>query len=136
MTMRSPRPAVFFTSCLCRPVPKASMRLMATVPHTMPKTVRNVRNFSARTSRISWGKTSFRVTMMWSRGLAVAESRGAPRPRYLETSLRNLLRRPLDDLIALLQSRQHFHVEAIRNAGLDLDLLRLALRRGAGDLPR
>src|SRR5438132_7672007 len=115
MTMRSPRPAVLLTSCLCSPVPKASIRLMPTVPHTMPKTVRKVRSFSARTSRMSWRKTSLRVTM----GCA---------------ALRDLLRRPLHHLVALLQAGEHFHVQAVGDAGLDLGLLRRGLRVAAGQL--
>src|SRR5436190_1881717 len=111
MTMRSPRPAVFLTSCLCRPVPKASIRLMATVPHTIPKTVRKVRSFSDRTSRISWRKTSLSVI-----------------------TLRDLFRRPLHHLVAFFQSGEHFDVQSIRDASLDLDLLRFRFRRRAGDL--
>ncbi len=64
ITIRSPRPAVFLMSCLCSPVPNASIRLIATVPHTIPKTVRNVRSFSVRMSRKSWLRTSLKVTMI------------------------------------------------------------------------
>src|SRR4051794_13780026 len=107
MTMRSPRPAVDLISCLCSPVPKASIRLIATVPQTMPKIVRKVRSFSALRSRASCLRTSFMV-------------------------LRDFFRRSFDQLLPLRQSRDHFDIQSIRDAGLDVDFLRI-LRIGAGD---
>src|SRR6266852_1294554 len=112
ITMRSPRPAVDFTSCLCRPVPKASMRLIATVPHTIPKTVRNVRSFSLFTSRMSCLKTSLRVTI----------------------DLGDFFWRPLDDAIAFLQAGHDLHAQAVRNAGFDLDFLARCFWIAAGQL--
>src|SRR6516162_10925310 len=44
------------------------------------------------------------------------------------------LGRPLDDEVPLLQARDDLAVEAVREAGGDLDLLRLGLGRGARDL--
>src|ERR1051325_251876 len=117
ITMRSPSPAVFLTSCLCSPVPKASIKLIATVPHTIPKTVRKVRNFSLRMSRTSCRRTSFRLICMI-------------RP------LGDLLRRALHDLVALLQTGEDLDVHAVGDAGLDHDLFRRRLRIGAGDFDR
>src|ERR1700737_1301089 len=112
--MRSPRPAVDFTSCLCSPVPKASIRLIATVPHTIPKTVRNVRSFSLFTSRKSCLKTSLRVTI----------------------ELGDFFGRFLDDAIAFLQARNDFNVEAVGNPGLDFYFLARLFRIPARALHR
>ena len=63
MQMRSPSPAEFLIICFFRPVPNARSSVTATVPQTMPKTVRNVRSFWLRTSRRSWRNTSFNVAI-------------------------------------------------------------------------
>src|SRR5437763_8316849 len=99
MTMRSPRPAVALMSCLCSPVPKASIRLIATVPQTMPKIVRKVRSFSALRSRASCLKTSL-------------------------MDLGDFFRRPFDQLLSLRQSRHDLDIQSVRDAGLDVDFLR------------
>src|SRR6266568_2636906 len=112
MTMRSPRPAVDLTSCLCSPVPNASMRLIATVPHTMPNTVRNVRSFSLFTSRMSCLRTSLNVII----------------------GLRDFFWRPFDHPIALLQPGDDLDVQTVGNAGFDLCLFPRRFWIGAGDL--
>src|SRR5215218_3247186 len=149
-----------------RPVPNASIRLMATVPQMIPKTVRNVRSFSVRTSRKSWRRTSLSVLIVgrfafWrllcagigcqlsvvSSGPCSVLPVGLPgacvmfavpvssaqevwttdngQPTTTTRGLRNLLGRPLHYLLALLQSGDDLDVQAVRDAGLDLRLLRL-----------
>src|SRR5437764_6811162 len=95
--------------CLCSPVPNASISEIATVPHTMPNTVRNVRSFSARKSRRSWRKTSFSVMVI---------------------ALRDFFRRTLDQAIAFLHAIEDLDVESVADSGLDLDFLRLRFRIG------
>src|SRR3954453_19152682 len=129
--MRSPRPAVDLMSCLCRPVPKASIRLIATVPQPIPKIVRKVRSFSALRSRASCLRTSFMCVGVGSRewGVGVESVRCGffsdtpPPPPY--SPLRNLLRRSFDQLLSLRQTRDHFDIQPVRDAGLDVDFLRI-----------
>src|SRR5215471_4640661 len=116
--MRSPRPAVFLTICFWSPWPKAPSSVTATVPQMMPKIVRNVRSFWLRTSRSICRRASLKVNI----------ARASSRPSA------DLLRRPLDHLRALGQSRHHLGVHAVGDADLDLDLFGLGLRRRRRDL--
>src|SRR5205085_1635789 len=109
ITIRSPRPAVALIMCFFRPFPNARRSETATVPQTMPKIVRNVRSFWLRRSRASCRNASLSV---------VIEAAAA---------LRDFLRRTLDELLAGLEPGEDLDVQAVRDAELHLDLLRLRL---------
>src|SRR5947209_10848609 len=118
MTMRSPRPAVDLMSCLCSPVPKASIRLIATVPQTIPKIVRKVRSFAALRSRASCLRTSFMIVGCRVSSVVVrAFFLRLPTP---DSRLRNLLRRTLHELLPLRQTRDHYDIQAVRDPSFDV----------------
>src|SRR6266849_6818514 len=84
ITMRSPKP-------------KASSTTTATVPHAMPRTVRDVRSFCAR--------------------------RSAKNSRHTSG---DLARRPLDERVGRLQALQHLDIDGVGEASPDEALLGLA----------
>src|SRR5262249_55740164 len=105
-------------TCSWNPCPNASRRLTAVVPQTMPNVVMNVRSFCVRRSR--------RSCLSWTKN--ATGSLGG------ESEVALLLRRPLDHQVPLLEPRDDLAVQAVGEPGLDLDLLRLCLGRGARNL--
>src|SRR5262245_25266429 len=115
MAIRSPSPAEFLIICLWSPWPNAPSSVTATVPQTMPNTVSSVRSFWLRMSRNICRRASLTVSM-GNDGSA------------------DLLGRPLDDLVPLLQAGHDLGVHPVGDSDLDLGLLRLGLGVAAGKL--
>src|SRR6202162_2872113 len=146
--MRSPRPAEFLTICLGSPCPNAPSSVTATVPQTMPKTVRSVRSFWLRMSLTICRSASLKLSIS---SLALSppchpeRSEGSRfRPRRSRSFVASLLRmtglsadllgRPFYDFRALLKTREDFRVHAVGDAELDLDSLGPPLRIGSRNL--
>src|SRR6266850_5003426 len=107
ITIRSPSPWNRFMVCRSRPTPNASSTTTATVPHAIPRTVREVRSFCAR--------------------------RSARKSRHTSG---DLARRRLHDRIRHLQPLQHFDADGVRETGLDAALRGLAGAGADGDEAR
>src|SRR5258708_14920174 len=114
MTMFSPKPCWFFRMRFSRPSPKATSRETETVPQVIPKRVSTVRTF--------WCRTSCSICRRKDSDVMVGvldQSAGA---------LLDLLGRPLDHQVLLVQALRHLHDHAVGKADLDrlLDRLRIA----------
>ena len=104
----------------CRPLPNASSRLTATVPQTIPKTVRNVRSFCAA-----------HVAEELAEGVAdgehAARSGVSRRPTVSFFGGRSTTFSPF------VNALHDLDVQAVGDADLDVDLLRLGLSGRAGE---
>src|SRR5262249_41438327 len=66
IAIRSPSPAEFLIICLWSPWPKAPSSVTATVPQTIPNTVRSVRSFWLRMSRNICRSASLKLSMLFA----------------------------------------------------------------------
>src|SRR5882762_272579 len=107
ITIRSPSPWNRFLVCRSRPTPNASSTTTATVPHAIPRTVREVRSFWAR--------------------------RSAKNSRHTSG---DLARRRLHQRVGRLQALQDLDIDGVGEAGLYVTLPGLARAGPEGDEAR